>query len=159
MSYSQKSIIQELYRKQSKDHTCGVASAAMALDYLCCIKCEEEKLEDILNTSEATGTDRVSFEKLGDYFPVTVETGTEATIDMLLENSASGGIVLVNYLGLFDDELEGHWAIFLNADSENVTLCDPWFGPAFSMCRSTFLLRWKSGFANELRPFVIISKF
>lgn len=138
--------MQTLYYKQEEDHTCGAATARMAMNTLLNLEKTELFYADLLNTKKDTGTKREAFVALNQLHPrLDCQTGTNATLDTLNILMNDHYIVMVLYmLHVPHEEPVGHWAVVKNITATTLILQDPWMGPDYALPTTVFLAHWHS---------------
>lgn len=111
------------YFKQEKDYTCGPACFRMVMSEHGLPDIEEEKLEEIMGTSDESGTYYDLMVEAGHKFDLSVIHGQKVTIDFIDKLAKSGWTVIVAY------SLDApHYSIYSKHDKDKIYLIDPIMG-------------------------------
>jgi predicted double-glycine peptidase len=64
--------------------------------------------------------------------------------------------VIVNYIESDNDD--GHYAVVIGEEGENLIMNDPWHGKEFKIDKTDFESRWKSEDGQHIKWIMVVSK-
>ncbi|MCA9488039.1 MAG: C39 family peptidase [Nanoarchaeota archaeon] len=150
-------MIEKVFRKQKKDHTCGPASMGMLLKAVGIDESEEE-LSRMLKTSEAHGTLPAEFPRLAEKYKLNYLVRRNSDFEDLDHLKKRKYLVILIYH--IRKEKIDHYAVFKKIENGRIYLFDPWFGKNKSYSLNYFFNVWKSSeiYGGEKRWLFAIKK-
>ncbi|MFA6404534.1 MAG: C39 family peptidase [Candidatus Paceibacterota bacterium] len=141
------------FYSQNSNTSCGPASLRMVLEYYG-IKKSELELKEISKQGK-DGT------KHGGIIHVIVKSGLYAFVDndtsiiSIKDQINNGHPVIINFIEPSNEE--GHYAVVIGIDEDNIILNDPWNGEGFTLEIDKFEKRWRSSDGKNKQWMVAIS--
>ncbi len=125
---------------QTVGYTCGPASARMGVEAVTGLAIDEQRMMEILDTTEALGTPLGNFNRLGAAIPeVEVRVGVDSSWDELRSFVKSGYTIILNYTST-----SPHYSVVRAITDTRVLLHDPAQRPSRIVNRSD--LQWRGGY-------------
>ncbi|MCR4334590.1 MAG: C39 family peptidase [Patescibacteria group bacterium] len=143
------------YRSQNNHFYCAPASLQMLFEFFGVYKTQND-IAKKLNTNPQKGTEDksiIDFVTKQGFFCYVNQDSTLEEIDDFIKK---GHPVIVNFIEPSQDE--GHYALVVGMDEEEIILNDPWNGKGFKMTKKDFKKRWHNSDNRSKRWMMVISR-
>lgn len=142
------------YCRQETDYYCGPAVLKMVLRHFG-IKISQKTLARDAGTDSGTGTFHHAMRtiiKNSGLFSYTKRNATIQEVEMFVRRCLP---VIVNYI---EPEGEGHYAIVVGYNANNLIFNDPWHGKHFTLSKMRFENRWHNARKTSRRWLMVVAK-
>ncbi len=142
------------YFKQDKIYSCGAATLQMVFKYFGVFKSEQE-ISGKLGISSDKGVNNEQMRKVAQDYGFYCYVNEDAPFEEILEYLNLNLPVIVNFIEPTYNE--GHYAVAVGFEDENLILNDPWNGQGFKISRENFEQNWRSEHSRNHRWLLVIS--
>ena len=116
----------------------------------------QEKLAELLHTSESTGTDQKELVSVAEQYGFSCFEKKDASIEDIRRFIAKNIPVIVNYIE--PSENVGHYAVATAVAEDELILNDPWNGKDFRIAIPEFEKRWHDSSGEPQKWLLAISQ-
>lgn len=143
------------YHRQSTGYNCAPASLQMLLEFFGVYKSQKELAKKLKTTAkDGTGHERIiDFVAKHGFFCYASDNSTLEEIKGFIKR---GYPVLVNFIEPSDEE--GHYALIVGINKNEIILNDPWNGRGFKISKADFKKRWRDSKNKYKQWMMVISR-